>query len=193
MERPLRAPVTDAMDAITSLPLDQLEETSGELHRRAAVALRRIGEPLADDGGEGPPPRRRVAELAALIELTATTLASMAAGGDPPGIRIDRHPASAAAMMYAAPSIDALLHRLEQDRRLLTSFARHLESRLDHVGGTPWGTVSFRSILAQAAIIEPARCAQELERRVVEIEEAEIRRLAEAQRERGSRSGEADV
>jgi hypothetical protein len=173
---------SDARHAIGRLPLDQLEETSGELHRRIGAALRRIGEGLADrEAGDERAPRRRVAELAALIELAGATFASTAAGGDAPPIRTDRHPASAAALMYAAPTIDGLLQRLEQDRRLLTSFARQMESRIDYEHATAWGHVALRTVLAEAAILEPARCAQALERRVAEIEEAEIRRLAEVQ------------
>ena len=64
---------------------------------------------------------------------------------------------------YAAPSLGALLSRLEQDRRLLTSLARQLESRLDEAAAQLEG-VTPRRALIQVLIAEPARCAQRLER-----------------------------
>lgn len=172
--------ITEAIAAIASMPLDQLEEASGELHRRVGEALRRVGELNADaQGGDDRSPRRHVAHLTALIEVAAQTFAAVAAGGAAPALRADRHPAMAAAVMYAAPTLPALLQRLEQNRRLLTSLARHLESRLDEQHNGPWGHVRLRDVLVDAAITEPARCAQLLDRRVLEIEAAELRRLQE--------------
>ncbi len=190
--------ITEAIAAIAAMPLDQLEEASGELHRRIGEALRRIGEAHADEAAapagspvsfsradlEGQSPRHQVAALCALIELGATTLGAVAADGTPPVDRIDRGPAAATALMYAAPNIPALLQRLEQDRRLLTSLARHLEPQLTEVHPTAWGNVRLLDLLVDAAITQPARCGQLLEHRAYAIEEAEIRRLQEeAQRD----------
>lgn len=66
--------------------------------------------------------------------------------------------------MYAAPTVSALLSRLEQDRRLLASLARHLESRLGEEHATPWGHVPLRRLLSEAAVVEAAGCARALER-----------------------------
>ncbi len=156
-------------DALQSLALPELEEASGELHRRIAVALRRIGERRADDvdalnDASGRSPRRRAASLAAATELTAATLGAIAAGAAPPGERIDRHPATVAAVMYAAPTVVALLGRLEQDRRMLASLARALESQLDEEHATPWGRISLRRLVAEVALVEAAACARALER-----------------------------
>lgn len=158
-------------DALQSLALPELEEASGELHRRIAVALRRIGERRADDidalnDADGRNPRRRAASLAAAAELAAATLGAIAAGAAPPSERIDRHPATVAAVMYAAPTVAALLGRLEQDRRLLASLARALESRLDEEHETPWGRISLRRLVAEVALVEAAACARALERHV---------------------------
>ena len=158
-------------DALQSLALPELEEASGELHRRIAVALRRIGGRCAGDidalnDADGRNPRRRAASLAAAAELAAATLGAIAAGAAPPGERIDRHPATVAAVMYAAPTVAALLGRLEQDRRLLASLARALESRLDEEHETPWGRISLRRLVAEVALVEAAACARALERHV---------------------------
>lgn len=67
--------------------------------------------------------------------------------------------------MYAAPTVSALLSRLEQDRRLLASLARHLESRLDGEHATAWGETALRTIVTDVALTTPAACAQELEGR----------------------------
>ena len=88
------------------------------------------------------------------------------AGASPPGERTDRHPATVAAVMYAAPTVAALLGRLEQDRRLLASLARALESRLDEEHETPWGRISLRRLVAEVALVEAAACARALERHV---------------------------
>jgi hypothetical protein len=160
-------------DVFDALALDQLEEAAGELHRRIADALRRIGEggaERADDDGRSP--RWRAASLASSLELAATSLAAVAAGGTAPDARVDRHPMAVAAIMYAAPTIPALLTRLEQDRRLVASFARHLESRLGEAHVTPWGHSTLRRLLTEVAITEPARCAQALERRLALAAEA---------------------
>jgi hypothetical protein len=72
--------------------------------------------------------------------------------------------------MYAAPTLSALLTRLEQDRRLLASLARALESRLSEEHATPWGRMPLRRLVAELALAEPARCAQALERPLIEGE-----------------------
>ncbi|MEE8421272.1 MAG: hypothetical protein V3S31_00680, partial [Dehalococcoidia bacterium] len=137
-------PTTD--DRFATLSLAEVEEASGELHRRIAVALRRIGEQGADQRGEHETsPRQLVAALAATVELAAATLSAVAAGTPPASGRSDHHPSSVAAVMYAAPTVSALLSRLEQDRRLLASLARHLESRLDGEHATAWGETTLRT------------------------------------------------
>ena len=148
-----------------SLTLAETEEASGELYRRIAVALRRIGERRADDpDAESRSPRWRAASLAAATELAAAALGAIAAGAAAASERSDRHPATVAAVMYAAPTLSALLTRLEQDRRLLASLARTLESRLAEEHETPWGRLPLRRLVAEVALAEPARCAQALER-----------------------------
>ena len=67
--------------------------------------------------------------------------------------------------MYAAPTIAALSARLEQDRRMLTSLARTLESRFEERCDSPWGRLTVRRLLTEVALAEAARCARELERR----------------------------
>jgi len=157
----------DARAALDALSLAEIEEVAGELQRRVGVAVRRMGEQRADQlDAEGRSARWRVAALATGIELAAATLGAVAASTDPPSARVDRHPATIAALMYAAPSLPALLGRLEQDRRLVTSLARSLESRLDEARATPWGFVALRHLLTEVTIAETARCAQHLEREV---------------------------
>ena len=154
-------------DAFDSLSLPAIEEASGELHRRVAVALRRIGERRADDPAADAArrsPRQRTATLGAATELAAVTLGAIAAGGAAPRARSDLHAATVAAVMYAAPTLSALLTRLEQDRRLLASLARALESRLDEEHETAWGRITLRRVVAGVALAEAARCAQALER-----------------------------
>jgi hypothetical protein len=156
-----------ASDTLDALPLEAVEEASGELHRRIGVALRTLGEGGAERSDEsGQSPRQRVAALTAQVELACTSIAAVAAGGSIPDARHDEHPASISAVMYAAPSIPALLGRLEQDRRMLVSLARSLDDRLAEAQITPWGQLSLRRLLSQIAIAEPARCAQWLEHRV---------------------------
>ncbi|HJM90034.1 MAG TPA: hypothetical protein QF624_10510 [Dehalococcoidia bacterium] len=156
-------------DAFASLTLAEVEEASGELHRRVAIALRSIGERRADERGEmgthADSPRQIAAALAASLELAASTLGAVAANVAPVGGRIDRHPTTVAAVMYAAPTIGALLARLEQDRRLLASTARTLESRLDEQHATPWGTLTLRGMVTEIALTVTASSAQELEQR----------------------------
>jgi hypothetical protein len=160
-------------DAFDTLALDELDEASGELHLRIGTALRRIGEGQAEHADpDGRSPRQRIASLVAAMELAANSLAAIAAGGTAPDARIDRHPTAVAAVMYAAPSIPALLIRLEQDRRLVASLARHLESRLGEAHVTPWGHAPLRRLITEIAIAEPARCAQSLERRLALMAEA---------------------
>jgi hypothetical protein len=153
-------------DALASLSLVEVEEVSGELHRRIGVALRTFGERRADDRGtHETSPRQLVASLAASIELAAATLGAIAAAVVPIEGRSDRHPTTIAAVMYAAPSLGALLARLEQDRRLLASLARTLESRLDESHATAWGSVTMRELIGEVAVVASAACAQDLEAR----------------------------
>ena len=148
-----------------TLSLVELEEASGELHRRIGIALRSIGEPRADEwDAEGVSPRRRVSGYAALLELASQTLGAITASVTAPTVRTDQHPALVAAVMYATPTISALLARLEQNRRQLASLARGLESMLDLQHATPWGYVTTRRIVIEAAIAEAARCAMALDR-----------------------------
>ena len=185
MNQPQRDARTDlcgpALGAFDALPLEALEEACGELHRRISAALRDIGELQADEGGREAP-RRLVAGYVASLELACTTFGAAAAGVDAPGGRIDRHPAAVAAAMYGATAIPALLARMEQDRRMLTSLARHEEFRLDSVVAGPWGEVSLRRVLTEVALGEASRCAQALDARLAEIDAAERARM---ERERG--------
>ena len=151
--------------AFDTLNVPEIEEAAGELHRRISVALRRLGELRADrPDGDARSARWRVAALCAALELAAATLGAIAAGARPASERTDRHPATVAAVMYAAATIPALLTRLEQDRRLLASLARHLESRLGEEHATPWGNVPLRRVLTEVAVVEASACAQALER-----------------------------
>jgi hypothetical protein len=154
----------DPLATLEALTLPELEEAAGEIQRRMGVALRRIGERGADrPDGDGVSPRRRVAELVAGTEHAAFALGAILAETDAGAPAAARHPALAAAIAYAAPSLSALLGRLEQDRRLLTSLGRQLESRLD----TPAPQIEGRTVrhtLIEALIAEPSRCAQALER-----------------------------
>ncbi len=180
-----------AVSRLDALAIEELEEAGGELHRRIAVALRRIGERRAEiDGDDGRTPRWRVASLAARIELTAATLGAVAAGGRPPSTAVEDHPTTVAAVMYAAPTLDALLTRLEQDRRMLASFARSLEERLPEATTTAWGEQTLRRLLSEATIEAPARCAQALERQLEAMEAAE-RAAAEAESSMEAGSGDA--
>ncbi len=170
--------------ALDALPLDVLEETSGELHRRIGVALRAIGEQQADEGARDAP-RRLVAGYAASLELACATFEAAAAGVAAPGGRVDRHPAAVAALMYGAPTIPALLARLEQDRRMLTSLARHEESRLGDVVPGPWGDASLRRVLTEVALGKASRCAQAIEARLAALDAAERERMERERRESG--------
>lgn len=153
-------------DPFASLTLTEVEEVSGELHRRIGVALRAIGEQRADERGEhDASPRQLVASLAASLELAAGTLGAIAAAVTPPAGRVDRHPTTVAAVTYAAPTLSALLSRLEQDRRLLASMARTLESRLDEPQATAWGATTMRELVSEVALAASAACAQDLEQR----------------------------
>lgn len=153
-----------ALDALT---LAEIEEAAGELHRRIAASLRAIGEPRADTpDADGLTPRREVASLAATLELAGVVLGAVASGATATMQRIDRHPALVAAVMYAAPSVSSLLGRVEQDRRLIASLARTLESRLDEEHETPWGLVPLRRVLLEVLLGESARCAMALEARL---------------------------
>jgi hypothetical protein len=157
-----------------TLSLEELEEASGELHRRIGIALRYIGEPRADEwDAEGVSPRRRVTGYAALLELASQTLGAITAGVPTPTARTDEHPALVAALMYATPTIPVLLARLEQDRRQLASLARGRETMLDLESATPWGYVTARRLVVETAIAEAARCAMALERFLAALDEAE--------------------
>lgn len=160
-----------AASIFDQLPLEQIEETSGELHRRAGAALRRIGEPGADEPDtEGVTPRERVATLTVATELAGSTFAAAASASELPLTRIDLQPITVSASMYGTPTLAAQLTRLEQDRRILASLARHLEDRLDERRVTAWGEQRLRDVLVEHAITEPARCAQALEQIVAVIE-----------------------
>lgn len=153
---------------LEQLSLPEIEEALGEIERRIAVALRALGERAADaPDPSGRSPRLGVAELAAELELAAFALAAVASGGAPPADG-DRRPALAAALMYAAPTIPALLQRLDQDRRLLVSLARTAE---EHAGADE--SSSLRSLLVERGLGAAARCALALE--------AVLERLAEAE------------
>ncbi|MPZ98016.1 MAG: hypothetical protein GEU80_01555 [Dehalococcoidia bacterium] len=165
------SPDDPQLTALDTLTLEQLEEASGELHRRLGAALRRLGEGGADEvDADRHSPRSRAAALAVGLELASATLGAVAAGVALPAGRLDRHPSSVAAVMYAAPSIGALVARLEQDRRQLASLARTLEHRLHEVRETAWGTLSLRRVLTFAGLAEPAYCAQVLESLAAAIE-----------------------
>lgn len=171
---------TGSDEALIQLSLEEVEEASAELHRRIGVALRTLGERRADDPDPGAPrhtpgggsPRALVASHVAAMEVAALTLAEVAATAEGPSgarARLDRHVALVAAIVYAAPTVQGLLQRLEQDRRLLGSLARGLDSRLDEQHPTPWGERALRALVVEVAITEAARCAMELERRVASI------------------------
>lgn len=161
-------PVPD-LSAFDELPLDTVEEASGELIRRITVALHEVGEARADRADTGRAdadrraPRQRVAALVVLTELACSTFAAAAAGVSAPSGRLDRHPASVAAVMYGAPTVPALLQRLEQDRRMLASHARGLAHRLDDPAGGAWPEATLRSVLSEVALAAPAECAQALD------------------------------
>ncbi|MGE3960524.1 MAG: hypothetical protein AB7F65_02440 [Dehalococcoidia bacterium] len=172
---------TPDLAAFDELPLETVEEAAGELIRRITVAMRDIGESRADDAtGRDPSPRRRVAALAVLTELACSTFAAAAAGVVPLGGRVDRHPAAIAAVMYAAPTVPALLQRIEQDRRMLASHARGLAHRLDEVAGGAWPKATLRSLLSEVALAAPAECAQELDALLRRWDEAERAALERA-------------
>ena len=161
--------VSQRDDRLDALTLAEIEEAAGELHRRIAAALRAIGELRADTpGADGRSPRREVAALAATLEVAGVVLASIAAGSDATAAPVDRRPELVAALMYAAPSIPALLGRVEQDRRLVASLARTLEARLDEEHATPWGEQPLRRVLVEVLLGAGARCAMALESRLDE-------------------------
>lgn len=160
------SPREDSLDALT---LAEIEEASGELHRRIAAALRAIGELRADTpGADERTPRREVASFAATLELAGLVFAAITSGSDGTTARVDRRPELVAAVMYAAPSISALLGRVEQDRRLVSSLGRAIESRLDEEHATPWGEQSLRRVLVDVLLGAGARCAMALESRLDE-------------------------
>jgi hypothetical protein len=164
------------LSVFDTLSLEELEEASGELHRRIGIALRYIGEPRADEwDAEGVSPRKRVSGYVALLELASQTLGAITAGVSTPTARTDEHPALVAAVMYATPTIPVLLGRLEQDRRQLVSLARGREAMLDLDSPTPWGTVSVRRLVVEATIAEAARCAMALERFLAVLDEIAAR------------------
>src|SRR5207247_1180581 len=137
-----------AVDALDALSLAEVEETAGELHRRIGVALRLMGERRADrTGTSGRSARWHAASLVAATELAATVLGAAAVEAEAPLPRLDRQAPSIGAVMYAAPTLAGLTSRLEQDRRLLVSLARSLESRLDDERETPWGHVRLRRVV----------------------------------------------
>lgn len=164
-DRGTRGPRDPRRAALEQLSLAELEEVGGELQRRLGVALRRIGERDADmPGPASPSPRRQTAQLAVESEVVALALGALAAGL-PAGARVPGgHPTLAAAIAYAAPNLSALLTRLEQDRRLLTSLARQLESRLDAEFDFGGVRETPRQLLIEVLVESPARIALALER-----------------------------
>ncbi len=148
--------------ALDGLTLTEVEEAAGELHRRIAAALRDIGERRADRGGRASP-RAQVAGLAVATELAALVLGAASAGSTAEIPRLDSHPSSVAAVMYAAPTLPQLLGRLDQDRRLVASLARTAEHQLDEERTTPWGTMALRRMVTDIFIVRPARIAMELD------------------------------
>lgn len=177
MSRPPRGGPVKASGAMTStsvfnqMSLEQLEEVAGELQRRAGSALRRIGEARADEpGAGGDSPRQQITALIGSAELAITTLVAAAARTEAPRVRLDLEPVAVAALMYGAPTLTGLLGRLEQDRRILASLARTLESRLDEAVSTPWGERTLREIVVLHAVEEPARCAQSFEEQLADFE-----------------------
>ena len=161
---------------LEQLSLAEIEEALGEIERRIAVALRALGERAADEPDPtGRSPRLEVAELAAELELAAFALATVASGAAPPADG-DRRPALAAALMYAAPTIPALLQRLDQDRRLLVSLARTAEEH-----AAPEDSGGLRRLLVERGLGAAARCALALE--------AALERLAEAEEPEAEASG----
>jgi hypothetical protein len=153
----------DPLAAFEALALPELEEVAGELERRMGVALRRIGERGADAPDlEGVSPRMRVAQLAAESERLTFALGAVLASVMAGDAAVARHPALVAAVSYAAPTLGALLSRLDQDRRLLTSLARQLESRLDTPAAQLEGATPRRALI-EVLLVQPARCAQLLE------------------------------
>lgn len=158
---PLPGPDTFSA-ALDGLGLAEIEEAAGELHRRIAEALRDLGERRADRGGRESP-RARVASLVVSTELASIVLASVAAASDAVLPRLEVHPAAIAAVMYAAPTLPALLGRLEQDRRLLASLARALEPRLDEETASPWGRMPLRRLVTEMSIVRPAKVAMDLD------------------------------
>ncbi|MFN8639915.1 MAG: hypothetical protein U0360_10805 [Dehalococcoidia bacterium] len=164
LDAPFGAGNDPRRNALATLTLAELEEAAGELQRRIGVALRRIGERDADSyDTAGRSPRRQAARLAVECEVTALALAARAAGlpGSP---RVPaEHPTFAAAIAYGAPNLPALVSRLEQDRRVLASLARQLESRLDEPLGASEPETP-RELLIRALIEAPARAALAFER-----------------------------
>jgi len=159
-----------------SMSLDSLEEVSGELHRRAGVALRRIGDLRADElinGGVSP--RQQVAGLIATLELACISFEALIGQAVPPSARSDRHPSTIAAVMYGAPALTGLLARLEQDRRMITSLTRHLKPRLSEQLRTAWGADSLRHFVVEFMIAEPAKVAQSLEEAIAALEQLDPR------------------
>lgn len=160
------ATIPEPDNPLLALSLDEVEEAGGEIHRRLATAFRLLGEEHADRAEPGERSARwHVASLLAMTELAAHTLGVVAAGaGSAQGPRLDRHAATIAAVMYAAPTLPALTSLLEQDRRRIASLARTLEAHLDETHATPFGPTSLRGLLVAVCVAEPARCVLLLER-----------------------------
>ena len=154
-----------------TMSLGAIEEASGELHRRAGAALRLIGELRADElvGGRVSA-RQQVAALAATTELACITFEAIIGRADPPPARSDRHPSAVAAVMYGEPTLAGLLARLEQNRRMLTSLTRNLNSRFKETVTTAWGNGTIHHLVIEFAIVEPAKIAQALEEVVRALE-----------------------
>ncbi len=168
------------------LPLDALEEASGELHRRLSNALRRIGEARADaDDETGVTPRWRVTALASTLELASQSLAAIGAGGPAAAGRSDLDPQTIGALMYATPDLEGLLLRVEQDRRQIASLARSMTARLGETHHTPFSFGTLRELLTEVSIVEPARCAQSLETHLAALELGELAAASEGSTDAG--------
>ena len=173
LNEPSGAAAPDA-GAVEQLSLPEIEEAIGEIERRIAVALRALGERAADEpDAAGRSPRREVAELAAGLELAALALAAVAEGGALPSEPGDRRPTLAAGLMYAAPTIPALLQRLDQDRRLLVSLARAAAERLGGEDADPQDQRALRRLLVESGLGAAARCAMAIEAALARLAEAD--------------------
>ena len=78
--------------------------------------------------------------------------------------------------MYAAPTIPALLQRLDQDRRLLVSLARAAAERLGGEDADPRDQRALRRLLVESGLGAAARCAMAIEAALARLAEADASR-----------------